>query len=88
MPDIICPKCKGNHPKNINECPLCGYKGKSFWTGREKGGKEITGNNEVIITDIRMSFLSMVVFMVKWAIATIPAAIILAVIVTAVMGAL
>lgn len=31
----------------------------------------------VIITDINMSFKSMVVFMVKWAIATIPAAIIL-----------
>ncbi|MBC8207089.1 MAG: hypothetical protein ISR85_06260 [Kiritimatiellales bacterium] len=31
----------------------------------------------VVITDIRMSFGSMVVFMVKWAIAAIPAAIIL-----------
>ena len=33
--------------------------------------------NEVVVTDIKMSFLSMVVFMVKWAIATIPAIIIL-----------
>ena len=33
--------------------------------------------NEVVVTDIRMSFSSMVVFMVKWAIATIPAIIIL-----------
>lgn len=32
---------------------------------------------EVIVTDIRMSFGSMVVFMVKWAFASIPAAIIL-----------
>ena len=32
---------------------------------------------EVIVTDIRMSFWSMVVFMVKWAIAAIPAFIIL-----------
>lgn len=31
----------------------------------------------VVVTDIRMSFTSMVVFMVKWAIASIPAAIIL-----------
>ena len=31
----------------------------------------------VIVTDIQMSFGSMVVFMVKWAIAVIPAAIIL-----------
>jgi len=33
----------------------------------------------VIVTDVRMPFLSMVVFMVKWAIAAIPAVIILAV---------
>ena len=35
------------------------------------------GKQEVIVTDIRMSFGSMVVFMVKWAIAFIPAATIL-----------
>lgn len=34
----------------------------------------------VAVTDIRMPFLSMVVFMVKWAIAAIPALIILTVI--------
>ena len=33
--------------------------------------------NEVVVTDVRMSFSSMVVFMVKWAVATIPAIIIL-----------
>lgn len=38
------------------------------------GSKE---GSEVIVTDIKMSFSSMVVFMVKWAIATIPAIIIL-----------
>jgi hypothetical protein len=31
----------------------------------------------VVVTDIKMSFGSMVIFMIKWAIATIPAAIIL-----------
>jgi ABC-type multidrug transport system permease subunit len=36
--------------------------------------------NRVIVTDIRMGFGSMVVFMVKWVIASIPAAIILAVV--------
>ena len=35
------------------------------------------GINEVEIIDIRMPFWSMVVFMVKWAIASIPAIIIL-----------
>lgn len=38
------------------------------------GSKNI---NEVVVTDVKMSFSSMVVFMVKWAIATIPAIIIL-----------
>ena len=33
--------------------------------------------HEVVVTDIQMSFKAMVVFMVKWAIAAIPAAIIL-----------
>ena len=32
---------------------------------------------EVVVTDVKMSFPSMVIFMVKWAIATIPAIIIL-----------
>jgi hypothetical protein len=36
--------------------------------------------NSVVVTDIKMPFSSMVVFMVKWAIATIPALIILAVV--------
>jgi len=34
-------------------------------------------DNHVTITDIKMPFLSMVLFMVKWAIASIPAIIIL-----------
>jgi hypothetical protein len=36
--------------------------------------------NEVVVTDVRMSFSSMVFFMVKWAVATIPAIIILTVV--------
>jgi hypothetical protein len=34
-------------------------------------------NNKVVVTDVRMSFRSMVAFMVKWALASIPAAVIL-----------
>jgi hypothetical protein len=41
-----------------------------------------TNRQEVIVVDLKMSFWSMVVFMVKWAIAAIPAIIILAVIAT------
>ena len=44
----------------------------------QKMGTETTSH--VVVTDIRMPFLSMVVFMIKWAIAAIPAFIILAVI--------
>ena len=36
--------------------------------------------NEVVVTDIKMPFMSMVVFMIKWAIASIPAIIILMII--------
>lgn len=46
---------------------------------------------QVIVTDIRMPFLSMMIFMIKWVIASIPAFIILSIlggIVTAVLGML
>lgn len=38
---------------------------------------EYEEERQVIVTDIRMPFLSMVVFMVKWVVASIPAIIIL-----------
>ena len=41
---------------------------------------ESRNSNYVVVTDIRMSFGSMVVFMVKWAIAAIPAFLILTII--------
>ena len=34
-------------------------------------------HQEVVVTNIKMPFLSMVIFMIKWAIAAIPAIIIL-----------
>ena len=46
---------------------------------------------EVVVTDIRMSFGSMVVFMIKWTIAAIPAVLILSLLVgvaAAIFGAL
>ena len=46
---------------------------------------------EVIVTDIKMPFMSMVVFMTKWAIAAIPAFILLSVlfgVVTMIFGGL
>jgi hypothetical protein len=44
--------------------------------------------NSVVVTDIKMPFGSMVVFMVKWAIATISAIIILTVIGSIIFGVL
>jgi hypothetical protein len=40
------------------------------------------GNKEVVVIDIRVPFWSMVTFMIKWALAAIPAIVILAVWVT------
>ena len=40
----------------------------------------------VVVTDIRMPFVSMVVFMVKWAVASIPAIIILAILFSLIAG--
>ena len=48
-------------------------------------------DKRVIVTDIRMPFLSMMVFMIKWVIASIPAFIILSIlgaIVTTILGTL
>lgn len=47
-----------------------------------------SNDNQVVVTDIKMPFMSMVVFMVKWAIAAIPAMIILAVIAAVLFGVL
>jgi len=41
---------------------------------------EHKGTNYVVVTDINMSFFSMVIFMVKWVVASIPAFIILSII--------
>lgn len=49
----------------------------------------VENNTQVVITDVKMPFLSMVVFMVKGAIAAIPAIIILAIlgaIISAIFG--
>jgi hypothetical protein len=40
-------------------------------------GEELDGMNRVVVTDVQMPFWSMVTFMIKWAIAAIPAIIIL-----------
>ncbi len=41
---------------------------------------------EVIVTDIQMPFMSMVIFMVKWIVASIPAFFVLGIITSIFMG--
>jgi len=44
----------------------------------KRRAKMVSGNGKnIVVTDIRIPFWSMVVFMVKWAIAAIPALVIL-----------
>jgi len=45
-----------------------------------------TNINEIVVKDIKMPFVSMVIFMVKWAIASIPAVIIIVLIAKLIMG--
>jgi hypothetical protein len=52
---------------------------------------ETTGSNRVIVVDVKMPFWSMVTFMVKWAIAAVPAIVILVIVgamLSAVLGGL
>ncbi|MBM3423708.1 MAG: hypothetical protein FJY09_10775 [Chlorobi bacterium] len=49
------------------------------------GEKKVQEGQRVIVTDIRMPFWSMVVFMIKWVIASIPAMIVLSIIMSALL---
>lgn len=49
----------------------------------KKAVQTLNGSQPVVVVDIQMKFWSMVVFMVKWAFAAIPALIIIALIITA-----
>ncbi len=58
---------------------------KAVFSGTARSGEGpflcgVEGSREVVVADIQMPFGSMVVFMVKWAIASIPATIILSII--------
>ena len=68
-----CPKCDRVVPMSDDNCS-CGF------VFSKASLKALQGENKVervVITDIQMSFGSMVVFMVGWALASIPAFIIL-----------
>jgi hypothetical protein len=81
-----CPNCKLENPPDAMWCD-CGY---DFTTGRARvlakspavpavvqPNATRLGDTRVVIADINMRFGSMVLFMVKWAFAAIPAFIII-----------
>jgi len=72
----LCSECGEPRGKDYPRFCKCGfdYFGKGI---TEPSPKEIQPSQNVVVTDIKMSFSSMVEFMVKWAIASIPALIIL-----------
>jgi len=67
-----CPACKSKNPQDAKYCD-CGY---SF-SGNESESDDHQGITPVTLTDIRIPFSKVVFLMVKWAIAAIPAIIIL-----------
>lgn len=62
---INCPECEKEISEHARWCPQCGYARKESAPIRAH------------VTDIEMSFGSMFVFMLKWAFASIPALIVL-----------
>ena len=91
----VCKKCQEKLEDSFDNCWSCGankegkveddfIKTKQSTSSRLEVSKD--NNQNVTITDIKMPFGSMVEFMVKWAIASIPAFIILFLIGMMVMG--
>jgi len=75
------------HPESVEAERAKALKSGSLREGLSYGAASFSSNyQEVVIKDIQMSFISMVVFMVKWAIASIPALVILFIIFAVVSG--
>lgn len=70
---LKCPKCESLNPNYAEKCN-CGY----LLAGVRSQQAQVTKDySEVVVKDIHMKFGSMVWFMVKWSLASIPAIIIL-----------
>ena len=83
-----CPNCNNTVPEGTVKCG-CGYVFEDYEESTSAGVTGVaskSNNQNVTVTDIKMPFGSMVQFMVKWAIASIPAFIILFLIGMMVMG--
>lgn len=81
-----CPKCSyeptmAETQRSPNDCVKCGVNYEGFKRARAGAGRAaapvVLAPQRVVVADIDMPLGSMVRFMVKWAIATIPAALIL-----------
>ena len=68
-----CPYCKNYVADDTKKCK-CGYVFKGYDKSKSHTAKK---NQKVKVVDFNMSFGNMVIFMVKWVIASIPAMIIL-----------
>jgi hypothetical protein len=80
-----CPNCKKITDENAIKCEcgyqFVGYKDNTVNIEYSDAYKDRIGKlNHVVIDDINMDFISMVSFSVKWALASIPAIIILIII--------
>lgn len=75
MENGYCKSCKDTSTKEIKK--ESSTEGLQIESTNLSGKNNFTTNQKVIVTDIKMPFLSMVFFMVKWVIASIPAFIIL-----------
>jgi len=76
---IICPHCGYKNVQHQSICHKCGKRLDEPPSEENKSEVHKINNQtqEVIVKDIHMGFGSMVTFMVKWAIASIPAFLIL-----------
>ena len=81
---IECPKCAARRVEEQVEKS----KFDSVSPAVRDAVKMYIGAQPVVVVDVRMSFSSMVIFMVKWVLASVPAFIILTVILAVVVGAL
>jgi hypothetical protein len=82
---LKCPACSVLNPTHVTKCvkcerPLFDVDRPAVPAGREwlaESKPELPAATRVSVTDVQMPFASMVTFMVKWALAAIPAMLIL-----------
>lgn len=82
---IECPLCHRELADGTPECPHCGTPQSADWIRQPVGARTMvasnprtaTGFTRVVLVDVDMTFSQMVLFLVRWSIAAIPALLIL-----------